>query len=99
MAAEDDEEEGKSKCPDKSEYTLFNPTPKDKMRDFSTDRPTKSNVPYTVDAGLSTGTLASGRTFERFRVENGWITQIEIVVYTSLGKVPSPEWPGEKSKP
>jgi hypothetical protein len=54
---------------------------------------------YTVDAGLSTGTLASGRTFERFRVENGWITQIEIVVYTSLGKAPSPEWPGEKPKP
>ena len=36
---------------DKSEYTLFNPTPDDKVRDFNTDRPTKSNVPYTVDAG------------------------------------------------
>jgi hypothetical protein len=36
---------------DKSQYTLFNPTPVDKMRAFSTDRPTKSNVPYTVDAG------------------------------------------------
>jgi hypothetical protein len=36
---------------DKSQYTLFNPTPADRMRDFSTDRPTKSNVPYTVDAG------------------------------------------------
>ena len=35
---------------DKDQYTLFNPTPVDKMRDFSTDRPTKSNVPYTVDA-------------------------------------------------
>jgi outer membrane putative beta-barrel porin/alpha-amylase len=32
-------------------YTLFNPTPVDKMRDFNTDRPTKSNVPYTVPAG------------------------------------------------
>jgi Putative MetA-pathway of phenol degradation len=32
-------------------YTLFNPTPTDKMRAFNTDRPTKSNVPYTVDAG------------------------------------------------
>jgi hypothetical protein len=52
---------------------------------------------YTVDAGLSTGTLASGRTFERFRVENGWITQIEIVVYTSLGKALSPVWPKEGS--
>jgi hypothetical protein len=36
---------------DKSQYTLFNPTPADRMRDFSTDRPTRSNVPYTVDAG------------------------------------------------
>jgi hypothetical protein len=36
---------------DKDQYTLFNPTPVDKMRAFSTDRPTKSNVPYTVDAG------------------------------------------------
>jgi hypothetical protein len=54
---------------------------------------------YTVDAGLSTGTLASGRTFERFRVENGLITQIEIVVYTSLGKALSPVWPKEGSSP
>ena len=36
---------------DKSQYTLFNPTPADQMRPFNTDRPTKSNVPYTVDAG------------------------------------------------
>ena len=36
---------------DKSQYTLFNPTPNEKMRSFNTDRPTKSNVPYTVDAG------------------------------------------------
>ena len=36
---------------DKSQYTLFNPTPTDKMRAFSTDRPTKAYVPYTVDAG------------------------------------------------
>lgn len=36
---------------DTDQYTLFNPTPPDKMRDFNTDRPTKSNVPYTVPAG------------------------------------------------
>lgn len=36
---------------DKSQYTLFNPTPTERMRTFSTDRPTKSSVPYTVDAG------------------------------------------------
>jgi hypothetical protein len=43
---------GKSKAkPDKNQYWLFNPVPADQMRTFSTDRPTKSNVPYTVDAG------------------------------------------------
>jgi hypothetical protein len=36
---------------DKSDYTLFDPTPDDQMRSFCTDRPTKSNVPCTVDAG------------------------------------------------
>jgi hypothetical protein len=37
--------------PDKSGYTLFNPTPLDLLRSFSTDRPNKSSSPYTVDAG------------------------------------------------
>ena len=37
--------------PDKNQYWLLYPTPPDQMRSFSTDRPTKSNVPYTVDAG------------------------------------------------
>lgn len=37
--------------PDKNQYWLLNPVPTDQMRSFSTDRPTKSNVPYTVDAG------------------------------------------------
>ena len=37
-------------APDKSGYTLFNPTPASALR-FSTDRPTKSNSPVTVDAG------------------------------------------------
>jgi hypothetical protein len=37
--------------PDKSDYSLFAPTPDDQMRSFSTDRPPKANTPYTVDAG------------------------------------------------
>src|SRR5580692_7079732 len=42
----------KSKAkPDKNQYWLLKPVPTDQMRSFSTDRPTKSNVPYTVDAG------------------------------------------------
>lgn len=36
---------------DKSTYSLFDPTPDSALRSFQTDRPTKSNVPYTVDAG------------------------------------------------
>ena len=48
-AAEDDEE--KSKCPDKSEYTLFNPTPSDCMREFDPDRPDITDSPFTIDAG------------------------------------------------
>lgn len=31
--------------------SIFNPIPDNQMRSFSTDRPTKSNVPYTVDCG------------------------------------------------
>lgn len=36
---------------DKSIYNIFNPTPKDKMREFDTDRPDKIETPHTVDAG------------------------------------------------
>jgi hypothetical protein len=36
---------------DKSQYTLINPTPKELMREMSTDRPDKTESPYTVDAG------------------------------------------------
>jgi hypothetical protein len=42
---------GVASAQDGSQYTLFNPTPTDQMRSFSTDRPTKSSVPYTVPAG------------------------------------------------
>src|SRR5208282_921015 len=38
-------------APDKSGYTLFDPTPDDQMRAFCTDRPPKANLPCTVDAG------------------------------------------------
>ena len=37
--------------PDKSGYTLFDPTPEADLRSFNTDRPPKANSPYTVDAG------------------------------------------------
>lgn len=36
---------------DKSGYTLFNPTPRDLMREMSTDRPDVTESPISVDAG------------------------------------------------
>jgi hypothetical protein len=36
---------------DKSSYWLFHPTPQSDMRELSTDRPDKTESPYTVDAG------------------------------------------------
>lgn len=35
----------------KSRYSLFNPTPESAMRDFATDRPDKTESPYSLDAG------------------------------------------------
>jgi hypothetical protein len=37
--------------PDKSRYSLFNPTPSRFMRQLSTDRPDKTESAYTLDAG------------------------------------------------
>ena len=37
--------------PDKSTYNLFNPTPRELMREMSTDRPDQTESPNTVDAG------------------------------------------------
>ena len=36
---------------DKTRYDLFDPTPRELLRDLSTDRPDKTESPYTVDAG------------------------------------------------
>jgi hypothetical protein len=36
---------------DKSSYTIFNPVPRDLMRELSPDRPDKTESPYTVDGG------------------------------------------------
>ncbi|HEY2951208.1 MAG TPA: transporter, partial [Verrucomicrobiae bacterium] len=38
-------------APDKGRYHLFNPTPRAFLREMITDRPDKTESPYTVDAG------------------------------------------------
>jgi len=38
-------------APDKSQFNLFNPTPRPFMRDLEPDRPDQTEGPYTIDAG------------------------------------------------
>jgi len=38
--------------PDKSQCTLFNPTPIHLRRPYNTDRPSKTDSPFTIDAGV-----------------------------------------------
>jgi Putative MetA-pathway of phenol degradation len=42
---------GSAEASDKSQYTLFNPTPDRLLRDLTTDRPDTTESPFTVDAG------------------------------------------------
>ncbi|HKQ37543.1 MAG TPA: transporter [Verrucomicrobiae bacterium] len=42
---------GDASAADKSPYNLFNPTPRELMREMSTDRPDKTESAYTLDAG------------------------------------------------
>jgi len=44
-------ETGESEKPDKSQYTLLNPTPRRYLRELSADRPDKTDSAFTVDAG------------------------------------------------
>jgi hypothetical protein len=41
----------KDSPPDKSQFNLFHPVPADLMREMATDRPDKTESPFTVDAG------------------------------------------------
>ncbi len=41
----------KTKAVDKSKYSIFRPTPYKQMRAFGPDRPSKTEGPYTIDAG------------------------------------------------
>ncbi|MBM3824163.1 MAG: transporter [Verrucomicrobia bacterium] len=45
------EDTSKKSSPDKTAYTLFNPTPDDQLREMSTDRPDQTESAFTVDAG------------------------------------------------
>ena len=74
--------------PDKSRSNLFNPTPKDRLREFATDRPDKTEGPTTVDAGhfqfemdLATFTHDAGTkvwNVAPFNLRAGLLNQVEL---------------------
>lgn len=51
VAAADVSQPTADSVPDKSCYNLFHPTPRDLMREMSTDCPDQTESPHTVDAG------------------------------------------------
>jgi hypothetical protein len=56
----------RAQAPNKSQYTLFRPTPDAIMRDMTTDRPDTTEVPFTVDAGhfqIETNVFGFARSF------------------------------------
>ena len=62
-------------APDKSGYSLFDPTPDDALRAFAPDRPTKITGPTTVDAGhFQIETDIFNQTYDR-RNEQGVTTR------------------------
>ena len=79
------------RTPDKSQYNLFNPTPDDLLRPFSSSRPDQTTGPHSVDAGhyyLETGlaySLGLGATrtdtwnyFQSTHVRIGLLNNVEL---------------------
>jgi hypothetical protein len=69
---------------DKSQYTLFNPTPDKLLRDMTTDRPDITESPFTVDAGR---VQVETNLFGYFRSrpdENGTVTDSYDVAITNV---------------
>src|SRR5262245_62336069 len=82
-------DEVSSPAPDKSHYTLFNPTPVDLRRPYNTDRPSKTDSPFTIDAGVFQ--IESDVPNWTLDYENGVRTRTWIVGNTSF-KVGLTNW-------
>ena len=48
--AEDDDNNNPA-CANKNQYTIFNPTPTECLREYEPDRPDQTDGPFTIDAG------------------------------------------------
>jgi hypothetical protein len=62
-----------STSPDKSGYTLFNPTPDNLLREMTTDRPDKTDEATTIDAGhlqIETGVIDYTYNRDKFNGDN-----------------------------
>jgi hypothetical protein len=68
--------------PDKSQYALFNPTPVDLRRPYNTDRPSKTDSPYTIDAGVFQ--IESDVPNWTLDYENGVLTRTWIIGNTNF---------------
>jgi hypothetical protein len=66
---------------DKWQYTLFNPTPADQLRDMDTDRPNKTNTPHTIDAGhlqIEIGAFDYVYDREQYQGDNARIDALDL---------------------
>ncbi len=78
---------------EKAGYSLFNPTPRKLMREMSTDRPDKTESPYTVDAGhfqIETDLVSYGR--DRHNPEHSDTRVDDIAVANTNFKVGLLNW-------
>ena len=68
---------------DKSQYSIFNPTPDRLLRDMTTDRPDTTESPFTVDAGRQVETNLFG--FSRSRPDaDGVVTDTYEFATTNI---------------
>jgi hypothetical protein len=77
-------------APDKSQYTLFNPTPIDLRRPYNTDRPSKTDSPFTIDAGVFQ--IESDMANWQLDYENGVRTRTWIIPGNTNFKLGLTNW-------
>ena len=67
-------EEDEGQLCDKSQYTLFNPTPRACMREFEPDHPDQTSNPFTIDAGHIEPEMTIFSYFHSARDQDGAVT-------------------------
>ena len=79
----------------KLKYNLFNPTPDDQLRPFSSDRPSKTDSPFTMDAGrFQLEADFSNFTYDRYnalRTDTRVETLLVAPTFLRVGLLPDAE--------